>query len=358
MARMLYFSTNRSFIALCLIFQVFFFYFAKKIQKVGLPFINDTFTHKKVDIVNSLECLKSKITGYVHLDIQKSKIKRRLSKAKYKDEIFYIIGGIFVSPFAKSILENNQVNSILLDTTFKVLPYYHTSILLASIKNTGVPLSFSFGSSEDKSLYMRHFDTFKKILNIDLTSYKFLSDQGTALIAVFNDLHIKHMACLRHLLVSLKISKYSYAIKNIISCSSKQELHNSLMFYSDLFCYDIDPSCIKKRNKLLKKVGLKFEKNLIMIEDDNLWEQISMVERVKLKMPSITNALESLHGHLNSLIPRRNIFWNDFYRLAQNFIIKSNYLDEQIRHNYNVVKKSTISHGFHLQNRILDEIKM
>lgn len=82
-----------------------------------------------------------------------------------------------------------------------------------------------------------------------------------------------------------------------------------------------------------------------------------MCERVNQKMPSTTNALEALHGQLNSKIPRRNIFWNAFFRLVQNFIMKNKCINEQIRHNYNNEKKKTISHGFHLQERIKDEIQ-
>ena len=130
--------------------------------------INDTFTihelvsfftHKKIDTVNSFEKLKTKITGYFYFDIQKSKIKHHLARVNYKDEIYNIIDGIFISPYARSILTNKpeRLNGLLLDTTFKVLPYFFTSILLVSIKNTGIPISFSFGSSENKTLYMRHF---------------------------------------------------------------------------------------------------------------------------------------------------------------------------------------------------------
>ena len=313
--------------------------------------------YKKIDIINSLEKLKSKIKGYVFFDIQKSNIKHRLAKIQHEDEMYYIIDWIYISLYARSILEDNSeyVNGILLDTTFKVLPYYLTSILLVSIKNTGIPISFSFGPSEDKSIYLRHFETFKKVLHVDLTSYKFLSDQGSALISVFTKFKIKHMFCLRHLLVSLKKSKYSYAIKNIITCCSKQELHNCLMFYSEVFSYDVDLVEIKQRNKLLKKVGLVFQKNLILIENDDLWEKISMIQRVEQNMPSTTNALEALHGQLNSHIPRRNNFWNAFYRLAENFILKNNNINDQIVHNDNSEKQRTISHGLNLQKRINDD---
>lgn len=122
--------------------------------------------------------------------------------------------------------------------------------MLVSIKNTRIPISYSFGASKTKPLYMRLFSTFQKILHIDLTQYKFLSDQGPAIIELFTNLKIKHYICLRHFLVTLKFSKYSYTITNIIKCCTLQELQNCLMFYSDVFSYDIDPNDIKKRDKV------------------------------------------------------------------------------------------------------------
>lgn len=117
------------------------------------------------------------------------------------------------------------------------------------------------------------------------------------------------------------------------------------------------PVEIQKRNKLLKKVRLVFEKNLILIENDELWKKVSMIERVSMKMPSTASALEGIRGHLNSRIPKFNIFWNAFYRLAQNFILKNNCLNDQILHNYNIEKRRKISHALYLQKRIEDEIK-
>lgn len=94
-----------------------------------------------------------------------------------------------------------------------------------------------------------------------------------------------------------------------------------------------------------------------MIENDEKWESVSIVVRMREKIPSTTNALESFHGHLNSHIPRRNTFWNSLYRLSQNLILKGDNIQEQINHNYYTEKRQTLSHGFRLRERIKDEIK-
>lgn len=102
---------------------------------------------------------------------------------------------------------------------------------------------------------MSHFSTFEKILHIDLTQYKFLRDQEPAVMGLFTGLKIKHHIYLRHFLDSLKFSKYSYAITNIIKFCTLQELHNCLMFYSEVFSYDIDPNDIKEKIIYYKKLA-------------------------------------------------------------------------------------------------------
>ena len=63
------------------------------------------------------------------------------------------------------------------------------------------------------------------------------------------------------------------------------------MFYSEVFSYDIDPNYIKKRDNL-QKAGLKFDKSLILIENDETLESVSMVVWVRKKIPSTSKALD------------------------------------------------------------------
>lgn len=114
-------------------------------------------------------------------------IKKRLVKIRYKEED-----------------TEQYISGLLLDTTFKIFPYYVTSILMIIIMNTGISISFSFGKSETEELYEKYFQTFKNETGIDLYIYKFESDQGVALQSIIKEKHIEHYICLRHLLASIK----------------------------------------------------------------------------------------------------------------------------------------------------------
>lgn len=63
---------------------------------------------------------------------------------------------------------------------------------MASIGNVGLPLSFSFGHSEDKAIYNYHFNLFKKNYNLDIDKFKFESDQGPSLKGVSSDRNIQY----------------------------------------------------------------------------------------------------------------------------------------------------------------------
>lgn len=346
------------------------YFFIKSIQKVGMPYIYDTFVlheffsmffnESKQTVINSYEKFKENVNGYLKLTIQKSQIKKNLAKYYEKGVEYYIIGGIYISPYAQSLINNNSniISCCLLDTTWKCLPYYVTSILMLSIKNTGIPISFAFGSSENKDLYQMHFTTFKSLYNIDLANFLFESDQGTSLIALFKEKNIKNFFCLRHLFANLKFNEYAFAVEQIVKCATQEEFDNCLLFYSEIFSYTIDKEQIKKRKKALSKVGLVFNDGLISIQDDDLWEKVSVLKRIQYKIPTTTNSLESFHGQLNSQTPRRNNFWTAMNRLARNIISKCYCIQDHISHNYMYEKKQTIDHAVNLgETRIKSEIQ-
>ena len=350
-------------------FSIIFDYFCKRIQKAGLPINSETFsireyisinypTKNDADI-NSLDKLKEYLKGYLYLTIQKSSRKKRLAKVIRKNEEFYVIGGIFIFPYSQSILKQNasKINGLLVDTTWKVMPYYVTSILMASSSNTGLPLAFSFGNGETKELYNYHFKAFKNFFDINLEDFVFESDQGPALKGIYKDKNITHCFCLHHVLANMKYSSFSYGIGNILKSSTEFELNNALNFYSKLFS-KIDRNDIALRNKLLKKVGLVFEDKQISIKDEVKFSKFSLYKRIKLKMPSTTNSLESTHGQLNAKTPRRKNFWASIYEIAKNLDEKNCTIDKHIQHNYYFEKKQTIKHyNSIVYNRIDNEIE-
>lgn len=114
-------------------FSTIFLYFVENIQKVDLPYLYETFQihdiftyfffyNKGEFPVTNFARLKDEISGFVLFDVHKSKIKKRLVKIRYKEEDFYITGGVYIAPYAQSLLQDNKqyISGLLLDTTFKI----------------------------------------------------------------------------------------------------------------------------------------------------------------------------------------------------------------------------------------------
>lgn len=92
----------------------------------------NVFILPKNKYVYNLETLKQNLKGYLKLNVQQSEKKKRLQKILHEGSEYYIINGIFISTYAKSILSNdNDVEGLFLDTTWKVMNHYVTSILMA-----------------------------------------------------------------------------------------------------------------------------------------------------------------------------------------------------------------------------------
>ena len=235
---------------------------------------------------------------------------------------YSVVNGIYITPYTVSILKNNPtiLNGLMLDTTWKVMYNYVTSILVASVCNVSVPLGFSFGKSETKDEYQLLFSFFKSKLNIDLSNYIIESDQGSALKSVCSDNSCIHLACLRHLLVSLKYDEFSYDAAKLVKAKSMTDFEVICNILSERYKNISDEKTFAKLLKTLDKIGLTFYDDAIHISNTERWNSVSQIQRVHFKMPSTTNALESIHGHINSMIPRRNEFWNSLYRLIKYFL--------------------------------------
>ena len=174
----------------------------------------DCYVKKQEFTINSIETLSSRIGSHLFLNIQQSNTKKRLEKVLYNGERYYIVSGVYFSNEASSILtENNDLLSgFLLDTTWKIMARYVTSILMGSCFNTGLGLGFSFGRAEDRDNYGNLLKAISQITGFDFHNKVFESDQGSALKAICDEYNITHLKCLRHLLVSLKYNEFSYQI--------------------------------------------------------------------------------------------------------------------------------------------------
>ena len=160
-----------------------------------------------------------------------------------------------------------------------------------------------------------------------MTKYIFESDQSKALNAFFTKNNIKNLVCNRHLLVSLQKNIFSFQIGNIVKCRNQLDLDTCFCLYSDEFeKFLIDykeqhgekahDDMKKQLNVILEKVGLTFS-DKIEIAQKKRWKQVSLYERIKKAMPSTTNSLESLHGHINADVPRRQNFFHSLKKLIK-----------------------------------------
>ena len=92
---------------------------------------------------------------------------------------------------------------------------------------------------------------------------------------------------------------------------------------------------------ILEKDGLLFDGNIIFIDNDGLWNEVSMHRRVNYYMPFTTSTLESMHGHLNKRTPRKNIFNSANLRVHNELCKKFTEISNRIKYNYNYLKNRT-----------------
>ena len=252
--------------------------------------------------------------------------------------------GIYISPFAESICSDDNkeiVHGLLLDTTWRTLPHFVTSIIMASICNVGIPLGFSFGPSESKESYKVFYDKFASVINVDLKKYIIESDRGSALKAIAKEINIEHLSCSAHLLRSLKNTEFSYQVGQLVTARCQTDLNILMDIYSTEFSTFINTNKMQYLNKILMSCGLIFDTELkkIRINDEILWEHISLACRAKFKMPTTTNSLESFNGHLNSHITRRNDFYTAINRLVKLIIRKTHMFEESYKTNLSRTKR-------------------
>ena len=360
---MLFFSTE-SFS------NIFRFFFAAHIVKIpygpspeylDVKFITDnldTFIpRKKESSINSLQSFIENTLGYIHLTLLPKFPGDHFQHITIDNIDYSIVNGIYISPYAKSILLDNpsKIDGILMDTTWRVINKYVTSILMVTSYNVGIPIAFAFGESEDKKLYSLFIKEFNERLNIDLKQYVVESDQGTALKAVCDTFQKIHLACLRHFLVSLGSHPFSYQIGKLISCRNDFELDTLIAHYNSCFKKIEDEKMLKDLRKVLTKIGMSFDENGLHISNLTQWKKISVKERISLRMPSTTNALESTHGHINAKLPRRNEFWFSLHRLVVHLTSKDLNFSDRLKANYNRAKRISLRRAAQVSRALIEK---
>jgi hypothetical protein len=72
--------------------------------------------------------------------------------------------------------------------------------------------------TEDSSLYDAFSATLKSLFDIDLSTFIIESDQGSSLRAIWAKYRNRHLACLRHSLVSFRRGPFAFKTGNLVRC--------------------------------------------------------------------------------------------------------------------------------------------
>ena len=351
-------------------FSDIFHFFAKKINHfpisddtVSLSEYIDCWIKTKKEKITNISTLEKSVHGYLKLNVQpmnsSKKLARILTKVNEIDTQCYITSGVFVSSWAKSLIHDNTdlIQGFILDTTWKIMPFYVTSILMGSAHNTGIPLAFAFGNSEDRNLYLELLNTFQQTVDYNIRGKVILSDQGSALKSAISELKMIHLACLRHLLVALKFNRVTYLFGELIKSASDVDYKTIKKQIEESFKEVNDNKTKELLKQTLNKTGLKHVNGEISFADEERWDSISIKERIKYRMPSTSNSLESTHGHLNKKTPRHNNFYTSLHRIIMHMMLKTQRIEQCIHINYMKTKAETSkSLKSTSQERMNDEI--
>lgn len=335
-------------------FSSSFIYFAKLITRelVNNRFSCFLFEFQKfyikrpnpVSIIN-LDSLTIKTKGYFKI-LTIDKQFPHLFKLN-RNENFYVLHGCYISPFALSILENNEIiDGIMLDGTFKAIKYYVTCFIICIIRNTSIPLGFAFSHVEDEDLYTLVFKTFFETLQIDLSNFSIESDQGRCLINCCEKYNCTHIFCQRHLISNLQKLKFGFEASKIVSCKCQKDFQKLVDEFNLVF-QKLDDKEIEYLNNTFERIGMKFNKKEITIINMDLWQKVSMLYRSTFRMPSTTNNIESIHGHVNEATPRNNCFYPSIYRLIMTVNMQIHRFNEKLHHNFNKIIRDIKKHKMH-----------
>ena len=212
---------------------------------------------------------------------------------------------------------------------------YITSITTLFVQNVWIPIVFTFSLEEDIPIYTDFFKDFQNTFGFPISDFIDVveSDQGGALKSAVEQFGLRHLCCLRHLLVSLGHEEYSYQIGKLISVCTYDEFRELKEIYEESWSQITDEAQLQQLIKLLLKVGLGMNKK-VEIVDVHRWHEVSKQFRHIYHMPSCTNQIETSHGHFNSNTPGRNDIWHSIKRLIVQILKRNLLFGKKFHHNY------------------------
>jgi hypothetical protein len=311
--------------------------------------------HRTPTPAHTFQSFARSVPGYLHFNLIIRRPGDQFEPFHSEVADYSIVSGYYLTPWAKSIIQDNPIDGIVLDTTWTVMREYVTALLMAVFYNVGIPIAFAWGPAETRELYEMFYGGFQKLFQINLSDFVLESDQGSALQSIAGEYHVKrHLLCLRHFLASLKTKKHSFEVGNLVKARTREEFELLKALY-DLDLANIeDDREISQYARLLGKAGLGIVDRSIVILDQDRWNQVSIWRRVETwNMPTTTNCQEAMNGHLNERTTRRNPFWQSMFLLSSMMFHKTQSFRIHALQNFNNTVKRVKRRAKHVPENVM-----
>jgi len=303
-------------------------YLSKNIEEQTMKFQLNQFT--------SFYELKEHLLGNSRIGVSLTKSVEKQWNIIIDDRKYYLCYYIWVSPFSKSIIQSGQSKAIEWDSTFNCCAPYCLCIPNAIQSNTSLPLGISIGYGETAEFYI---DTYNEILkNTDciLSSVPILVDMGISLQSFAKTKNLKVYYCQRHIHEyfgsNSTIGPIIQIILNIDSAKLRDIVFQEIEFY--LKTIASQNKSYQDLIKALLRMGLNFFENRISISDSSKFQSFINDDRKTDGVPTTTNHIESIHGHLNEDTSRRKCLFTVLRKLT-NYCIKCvKNFNKNVKRNY------------------------
>jgi hypothetical protein len=251
------------------------------------------------------------------------------------------MAGVFLHKDARSLFKNTEFEGLMMGTTWAVMLRYVTSIRVVVKRNTVIPVAFSFGQMESSQSYRELYRMFQEKCDINMSASRSLRPRiGTSKTSEILRVNgNRRFLYLRHFLKTITHPRFSVDVKNLARCRTGKEDQRMITFSEPHLRNGIGNDAVRlsEAHADFAKARLVITPELSIVIDPSSrqrWEEVSQCVRVQWRMPSTTNSLESIHGHLNEATPRRNDFWASLKRLADHIDDGIKRWPEVMRHNF------------------------
>ena len=301
-------------------------------------FLNSITSYRKMYITNELKGISDLETlpGYTEIRFSKEPSCSKQWSIIKDNEKYFVTCIIWISPFIESILYANTQKSIEWDCTFKSTKPYVLSIPSLIIMKTLITLGFILYHSECFEIFDEFYSRIKHVNNGIITKISHLSDMGSSLVSFFNIHRLKHYFCQRHILEAFGNNSVLMPVVHLLLSIDSLEMRSIIFDQCNDYLNRIarTHTQINNLNSFLKKMGIEFRECLEVI-DESLFQSFINEDRKKYGVPTTTNHLESIHGHLNKIASRRKSMFSTLQKLINYSIDCTNSFEKRVRTNIN-----------------------